>query len=50
MSPTLPDCSWLRRLIVLVGEFVVRDYELVNADERELVARLHERLARTPIS
>lgn len=38
------------RHVLVGGEFVVRDYELVNADERELVARLHERLARTPIS
>ncbi|MDP9026197.1 MAG: hydroxyatrazine ethylaminohydrolase, partial [Actinomycetota bacterium] len=36
------------RHVLVGGEFVVRDYELVNADERELVARLNERLARTP--
>jgi cytosine/adenosine deaminase-related metal-dependent hydrolase len=32
--------------VVVNGRVVVRDYELVNADERELVARLRERLAR----
>jgi 8-oxoguanine deaminase len=37
------------RHVLVGGEFVVRDYELVNADERELVARLNERLARTPV-
>ena len=36
------------RHVLVGGEFVVRDYELVNADERELVSRLNERLARTP--
>jgi cytosine/adenosine deaminase-related metal-dependent hydrolase len=30
--------------VVVDGKVVVRDYELVNADERELVARLAERL------
>ena len=30
--------------VVVNGQVVVRDYELVNADERELVARLGERL------
>ena len=35
------------RHVLVGGEFVVRDYELVNADERELIARLHERMART---
>jgi 8-oxoguanine deaminase len=34
------------RHVLVGGEFVVRDYQLVNADERELVARLTERLAR----
>jgi cytosine/adenosine deaminase-related metal-dependent hydrolase len=38
------------RHVLVGGEFVVRDYELVNADEHELVARLRERLARTPSS
>ncbi|MFC5503253.1 amidohydrolase family protein [Lysinimonas soli] len=37
------------RHVIVAGEFVVRDYELVNAEERELVARLSERLARTPV-
>jgi 8-oxoguanine deaminase len=37
------------RHVLVGGEFVVRDYELVNADERELVARLDERLARTAL-
>jgi len=37
------------RHVIVGGEFVVRDYQLVNADERELVARLRERLARTPL-
>ena len=37
------------RHVLVGGEFVVRDYELVTADEHELVARLHERLARTPV-
>jgi 8-oxoguanine deaminase len=32
--------------VIVAGRVVVRDYELVNADERELVARLDERLAR----
>ncbi len=36
------------RHVLVAGEFVVRDYELVTADEHELVARLSERLARTP--
>ena len=30
--------------VVVNGQVVVRDYELVNADERELVARLHDRV------
>ncbi|MHC5795427.1 amidohydrolase family protein [Lacisediminihabitans sp. FW035] len=30
--------------VVVAGRVVVRDYELVNADERELVARLAERV------
>ena len=30
--------------VVVNGEVVVRDYQLVNADERELVARLTERI------
>lgn len=34
------------RHVIVGGEFVVRDYELVNADERELVARLRERVGR----
>jgi hypothetical protein len=29
---------------------VVRDHRLVGVDEAELVARLRERLARTPVS
>jgi len=33
------------RHVVVNGRVVVRDYALVNADERELVARLNERLA-----
>ncbi len=37
------------RDVIVGGEFVVRDYRLVNAEERELVARLSERLARTPL-
>lgn len=37
------------RHVLVGGEFVVRDYELVHADEHELVARLDERLARTPL-
>ena len=37
------------RDVIVGGEFVVRDYRLVNAEERELVARLGERLARTPL-
>ena len=36
------------RHVLVGGEFVVRDFELVNADEHELVARLKERLAHTP--
>jgi cytosine/adenosine deaminase-related metal-dependent hydrolase len=32
--------------VVVNGVVVVRDYELVGADERELAARLLERLAR----
>ena len=34
--------------VVVAGRVVVRDYELVNADERELVARLVERVSRVP--
>ena len=34
------------RHVVVAGRVVVRDYELVHADERELVATLEERLAR----
>jgi 8-oxoguanine deaminase len=37
------------RHVLVGGEFVVRDYELVHAEEHELVARLNERLARTPV-
>lgn len=33
------------RHVVVGGRVVVRDYELVHADERELVARLNERLS-----
>ncbi|CAN5391506.1 amidohydrolase family protein [soil metagenome] len=36
------------RHVLVGGEFVVRDYQLVHAEERELVARLNERLVRTP--
>ena len=34
--------------VVVAGRVVVRDYELVNADERELVARLGDRVPRVP--
>ncbi|WP_236795630.1 amidohydrolase family protein [Amycolatopsis sp. GM8] len=34
--------------VVVGGRVVVRDYRLVTADEAELVARLRERLTRTP--
>ena len=34
--------------VVVAGRVVVRDYELVNADERELVARLADRVPRVP--
>lgn len=37
------------RHVLVGGEFVVRDYELVRAEEGELVARLNERLARTRV-
>jgi cytosine/adenosine deaminase-related metal-dependent hydrolase len=36
------------RHVVVGGRVVVRDGELVAADEREIAARLAERLARTP--
>ncbi|GAA3343077.1 amidohydrolase family protein [Curtobacterium pusillum] len=36
------------RHVVVGGRVVVRDFRLVTADERELAARLGERLARTP--
>ena len=35
--------------VVVAGRVVVRDYELVNADERELVARLAARVPRMPV-
>ncbi len=38
------------RHVVVGGRVVVRDYRLVDVDEAELVARLRERLARTPVS
>lgn len=34
------------RHVIVAGEVVVRDYELVNADERELVASVTARMAR----
>ncbi|CAN5233676.1 amidohydrolase family protein [soil metagenome] len=34
------------RHVIVGGELVVRDYALVNADERQLVARLRERVGR----
>ena len=34
--------------VVVAGRVVVRDYKLVNADERELVARLGNRVPRVP--
>jgi 8-oxoguanine deaminase len=34
------------RHVIVAGEIVVRDYQLVNADERELVETLTKRLAR----
>jgi cytosine/adenosine deaminase-related metal-dependent hydrolase len=37
------------RHVVVGGRVVVRDGRLVTADERELAARLAERLARTPV-
>ena len=37
------------RHVVVGGRVVVRDYRLVDVDEAELVARLNERLARTPV-
>ena len=37
------------RHVVVGGRVVVRDFRLVTADERELAARLGERLARTPV-
>jgi cytosine/adenosine deaminase-related metal-dependent hydrolase len=38
------------RDVVVGGRVVVRDYRLVELDETELVARLGERLARTPVA
>ncbi|MDM7883500.1 amidohydrolase family protein [Curtobacterium sp. RHCKG23] len=38
------------RHVVVGGRVVVRDYRLVTGDEREIAARLGERLARTPVS
>jgi 8-oxoguanine deaminase len=38
------------RHVVVGGRVVVRDHRLVGVDEAELVARLRERLARTPVS
>jgi hypothetical protein len=35
--------------VVVGGRVVVRDYRLVELDEAELVARLRERLVRTPV-
>jgi 8-oxoguanine deaminase len=38
------------RHVMVGGRFVVRDYQLVDVDESELVARLNERLARRPVT
>ncbi|WP_413600284.1 amidohydrolase family protein [Curtobacterium sp. Curtsp57] len=38
------------RHVVVGGRLVVRDFALVAADERELAARLRDRLARTPVT
>jgi 8-oxoguanine deaminase len=38
------------RHVVVGGRVVVRDYRLIDVEESELVARLRERLARTPVS
>ncbi len=38
------------RHVAVGGRLVVRDYELVDVEEAELVARLNERLARTPVA
>ena len=38
------------RHVVVGGRVVVRDYRLVDVEEREIAARLSERLARTPVS
>ncbi len=38
------------RHVVVGGRVVVRDYRLVDVEEAELVARLNERLARTPVA
>jgi cytosine/adenosine deaminase-related metal-dependent hydrolase len=37
------------RHVVVGGRVVVRDFRLVTGDEREIAARLGERLARTPV-
>jgi cytosine/adenosine deaminase-related metal-dependent hydrolase len=38
------------RHVVVAGRVVVRDYQLVDVDETELVARLTERLIRRPVT
>ena len=38
------------RHVVVGGRVVVRDYQLVDVDETELVARLNERLVRRPVT